>query len=52
MVGSISGPLDGQANAGSTDIVLQMYNSSGVKQWTRLRGSSGGDTGYGGTSYS
>lgn len=52
VIGSVVGPLDGQTNAGNADIVLQKYNSSGVKQWTRLRGSSGGDSGYAGTLHS
>lgn len=49
IVGYVSGALDGQSNAGSSDFVLQKYDSSGMKKWTRLRGSSSGDKGFGGT---
>jgi Beta-propeller repeat len=37
------GGLDGNANAGGPDAFLAKYDSTGVKQWTRLLGSSGND---------
>ena len=39
--------LDGNTSYGNHDIFLVKYNSSGVKQWTKPLGSSGGDYGYG-----
>lgn len=51
VVGYVSGVLDGQSSAGGSDVVIQKYDSSGVKQWTRLRGSNSNDQGYGGTQY-
>lgn len=48
VVGYVSGVLDGQSNAGGDDFVLRKYDSSGVKKWTRLKGSTSGDYGNGG----
>ena len=48
--GTTEGGLDGNTNAGSSDIFVVKYNSSGVKQWTRQLGTSSSDTGYGITS--
>ena len=39
------GNLDGNTNAGSSDIFLTKYDSSGSKQWTRQWGTSGIDWG-------
>lgn len=49
VTGVVQGVLDNQTYAGgSVDIVLLKYNSSGHRQWTQLRGTSGNDFGYGG----
>ncbi len=47
VTGYTRGGLDGNTSAGSYDIFLVKYNSSGTKQWTRQLGtsSSGGDWG-------
>jgi len=47
VTGNTYGGLDGNTSAGSYDIILVKYNSSGTKQWTRQLGtsSSGGDFG-------
>jgi hypothetical protein len=42
VTGETSGGLDG-SNAGSTDIFLVKYNSSGTKQWTKQLGTSSVD---------
>ncbi|MCP5501116.1 MAG: Ig-like domain-containing protein [Leptospiraceae bacterium] len=39
-----SGNLDGQIKAGTADVAIIKYNSSGVKQWTKLIGAAGGET--------
>ena len=41
------GNLDGNTNAGGYDIFLVKYDSSGVKQWTRLVGTAAYDEGRG-----
>ena len=41
------GGLDGNTNAGSKDIFLVKYDSSGEKQWTRQLGTNFDDVGYG-----
>ena len=46
MTGYTSGGLDGNTNAGSTDLFVVKYNSSGVKQWTKQLGTSADDRGY------
>ena len=46
MAGTTSGNLDGQAGSGQGDAFLSKYNSSGVKQWTRLLGSNGAESAY------
>jgi uncharacterized protein (UPF0548 family) len=43
--GYTSGNLDGQTLTGNKDMFVVKYNSSGVKQWTRLLGVSLYDTG-------
>ncbi len=40
------GSLDGNTNAGTKDIFLVKYNTSGVKQWTRQMGTASEDTGF------
>jgi len=41
VTGWTAGPLDGNPNPGGADVFLVKYNSSGVKQWTRLLGTTG-----------
>lgn len=48
VTGSASTTLDGQLNAGGNDLLLMKYDGFGAKLWTRLKGSSGTDVGYGG----
>ncbi len=43
VTGITSGGLDGNTNAGSSDIFLVKYNSSGTKQWTKQLGTSSSD---------
>jgi len=43
--GQTVGDLDGNINAGSYDIFITKYDSSGSKQWTRLAGTSAEDRG-------
>lgn len=50
VTGYVAGELDGQTNAGSRDIALLKYDSLGLWQWTRLKGTTGNDFGYGGNS--
>ncbi|PJZ29503.1 SBBP repeat-containing protein [Leptospira kmetyi] len=51
ITGQVSASIDGQTLAGSTDLFVTKYNSSGVKQWTRLLGIAGdGTIAYGITS--
>ncbi|MEN6319722.1 MAG: SBBP repeat-containing protein [Syntrophaceae bacterium] len=40
VTGYTSGSLDGNTNAGGTDIFLVKYDAAGTKQWTRQLGSS------------
>jgi hypothetical protein len=47
VTGDTNGGLDGNTNAGSYDIFVVKYNSSGTKQWTKQLGTSGNDTGRG-----
>ena len=47
VTGYTHGALDGNTYAGSTDLILVKYNSSGEKQWTRQFGTSSGDVGRG-----
>ena len=44
MAGGTNGGLDGNTNAGNTDLFVVKYNSSGTKQWTRQLGSSSRDS--------
>ena len=46
VTGATAGGLDGQANSGSGDAYLMKYNSSGVKQWTRLLGTTAIDNAW------
>ena len=41
------GGLDGNTNAGNSDLFVVKYNSSGTKQWTKQMGSSSRDYDYG-----
>jgi chitodextrinase len=41
VTGWTAGALDGLANPGGADVFLAKFNSSGVKQWTRLLGTTG-----------
>jgi hypothetical protein len=41
--GNTNADLDGQVNSGSHDSILLKYNSAGVRQWTRLLGTSSGE---------
>jgi hypothetical protein len=47
ITGYTKGGLDGNSNSGNEDIFLVKYNSSGTKQWTRQRGTSLVEIGYG-----
>ena len=47
VTGRTEGGLDGNTNAGSWDIFLVKYNSSGIKQWTQQLGTSSEDNGFG-----
>ena len=47
VMGRTEGDLDGNTNSGSMDIFLLKYNSSGIKQWTKLLGTSYEDRGEG-----
>ena len=40
VAGGTNGGLDGNTNAGNTDLFVVKYNSSGTKQWTNQLGSS------------
>lgn len=41
--GSTAGSMDGNSNAGGSDLLLVKYSAAGVFQWTRQRGTSGDD---------
>ncbi len=45
VVGETEGGLDGNTNAGNTDIFLVKYNTNGVRQWTKQFGTSSYDNG-------
>ena len=47
VVGGTYGGLDGNINAGNSDLFVVKYNSSGTKQWTKQMGSSSRDYDYG-----
>ena len=47
MAGGTYGGLDGNTNAGNSDLFVVKYNSSGTKQWTKQLGSSSRDYDYG-----
>ena len=43
VTGHTKGGLDGNTNAGDSDLFVVKYNSSGTKQWTKQLGTSGED---------
>jgi len=47
VTGYTSGGLDGNSNAGSSDLFVVKYNSSGTKQWTKQLGTVSGEEGLG-----
>ncbi len=47
VVGSTDGDLDGETNAGLSDIFLIKYDQYGIRKWTRLLGSAADEFGYG-----
>ena len=47
MTGYTEGGLDGNTNAGNTDLFVVKYSSSGTKQWTKQFGSSSRDSANG-----
>ena len=46
VAGFTTGGLDGNSSAGSDDLFVVKYNSSGTKQWNKHLGSSSGDYAY------
>jgi len=47
VTGGTYGGLDGNTNAGNSDLFVVKYNTSGTKQWTKQLGSSSRDYDYG-----
>jgi hypothetical protein len=47
VAGGTYGGLDGNINAGNSDLFVVKYNSSGTQQWTKQMGSSSSDYDYG-----
>ena len=47
VTGGTYGGLDGNTNAGNSDLFVVKYNSNGTKQWTKQMGSSSRDHDYG-----
>jgi chitodextrinase len=47
VTGSTTGSLDGQGNAGGSDLFVMKYDTSGAKQWTRLLGTAANEYAYG-----
>jgi hypothetical protein len=47
VTGGTYGGLDGNTNAGNSDLFVVKYNSSGTKQWTKQLGSVSSDYDYG-----
>ena len=47
VAGGTYGGLDGNTNAGNSDLFVVKYNSSGTKQWTKQLGSASSDYDYG-----
>lgn len=45
--GHVRGDLDGNTNAGATDIFVAKCDAGGTKQWTRLLGTTSGESGGG-----
>ena len=52
MTGGTYGGLDGNINAGNSDLFVVKYNSSGDKQWTKQLGTSSQDQTFGVATYS
>lgn len=48
VTGYAQGAMDGQIYVGGADIVLMKFDASGAWQWTRQKGTSLNDRGYGG----
>jgi len=46
IAGYTTGSLDGQTNSGGTDAFISKYSSDGTRAWTRLLGSSSGETAH------
>jgi len=46
VTGSTEGGLDGNSNAGGTDLFLIKFDNNGDRQWTRQYGTGGTDIGY------
>ncbi len=47
VTGYSSGNFDGKTNSGNNDMFLIKYDSSGIKQWSKLLGTSSDDRGFG-----
>jgi hypothetical protein len=47
VTGGTYGGLDGNTNAGNSDLFVVKYHSNGTKQWTKQMGSSSRDYDYG-----
>ena len=47
VTGGSSSDLDGQGNSGGSDMCLIKYDTSGAKQWTRVLGGTGNESGSG-----
>ncbi len=47
VTGESEGNFDGHTNSGGKDMFLVKYNTSGVKQWSKLVGTSSDDEGFG-----
>ena len=43
IVGSTKGDLDSQTNNGNYDVFISKFNKEGIKEWTKLFGTSGSD---------
>ena len=46
VAGTTNGALDGNVNAGSSDIFVMKFDASGTHQWTVQRGASGPEYAY------